>query len=299
MKRSDSRWKHWRRSTAAAVDQLATATAAGALPVRLPEIARARKVREVVFRPLLVDGCLGVRGDGFVIFVGCEKRNSSDLNKAWSFGHPADRSLSARIRFTIAHEIAHTFFFDVEASPPRPTLDLKNPRTVSSLEQTCNQLAARILLPEPLFQKSVHETDVLDPVALRQLANKSGVSPHVLTVRLKQSFDWPDSFGAVLCVRHEGNGPKVLCKAMHYSLRSILGDDRDVRALWEWMSDPRFALNGGDEAEVKSYLPCSIGRQRAVQELVWRCEDVTPAIGSSYFVTVSRAADLQLLNPAA
>ena len=200
MNRKDLRWKRWRRSTAAAVDHLAMTSAAGALPVHLPNIARARKVREVVFRPLLVDGCLGVRNDGFVIFVGCETRSSTDLNRAWSCGHSADRALSARIRFTIAHEIAHTFFFDVDASPPRAALDLKNPRTVSSLEQTCNQLAARILLPEPLFQQTLRRTDVLDPAALRRLATTSGVSPHVLTVRLKQSFDWSDSFGAVLCV---------------------------------------------------------------------------------------------------
>src|SRR3954447_17198360 len=114
MKHKHSRWARWRRNAAAVVDDLAAASADGALPVRLPEIARARKVREVVFRPLLMDGCLGVRKDGFVIFVRCEPRNSGELKRAWSADHARYRLLSPRMRFTIAHEIAHTFFFDVQ-----------------------------------------------------------------------------------------------------------------------------------------------------------------------------------------
>ena len=86
---------------------------------------------------------------------------------------------------------------------------------------------------------------------------------------------------------------------MHYSLRPILGDDREIRPLVNFVRDRRFVLNGGDQAEVTSQFQCSVGRQRAVQELIWRSEDITPASGSSYFVTAQRAADFQLLNSVA
>jgi hypothetical protein len=297
--RKSTRWTRWRRNAVAAVDLLVAENGESALPVRLSSIARARKVQDVVFRPLLVDGCLGVRRDGFVIFVRCEKRNSADLNKAWRSDDLAHRALSPRMRFTIAHEIAHTFFFNVETVPPRATVDLDTSRTVNSLEYTCNELAARILLPGPLFRSAIKRTSVLDPSALREVARRSGVSPQVLIVRLKQSFDWADEFGAALCVRQEETGLVVVCKAMHYSLRGILGTDRQKVRFDELLSDPGFLLNGGDREQLSSQFPCFVGRQRAVQEFVWRCENASPVLGSTYFVTVKRVGDLQLLNPVA
>jgi len=298
MKARDSRWNRWRRKAAAAVDELASSSAGGDLPVRLSSIARARKVRDVVFRPLLVDGCLGVRADGFVIFVRCEKQKSADLRKAWSDEGSLHRAFSPRMRFTIAHEIAHTFFFDVEALPPRATVVLNASRTVDSLEYSCNHLAARMLLPEIPFQRAVKRINVLDPAALRELASRSGVSPHVLTVRLKDSFDWSDNFGAVLCVRHDESGTVIVATAMHYSFRSIFGSDRQKLSLAELINDPTLVVNGGDEIEVKREFSCLVGCKRAYQEFAWRCEDATPTAGSTYFVTVKRLGDLQLLNAA-
>jgi hypothetical protein len=297
--KSSGRWTRWRRDAVAAVDSLVRDNGDEARPVRLSGIAIARKVRDVVFRPLLVDGCLGVRKDGFVIFVRCDKEKSGELNQAWRSEDLSHRSFSPRMRFTIAHEIAHTFFFDVEATPPRATLDLDASRTINSLEYTCNELAARMLLPEGPFQKVLRKIDILNPPALRELTRRFGVSAHVLTVRLKQSFAWADDFGAILCVRQEQTGPVVVCIAMHYSLRSILGMDRRNVGLNELLSNPQFSLNGGDEEKVTSHYPCFVGRRRALQELSWQCEDVTPTLGSTYFVTVKRVGDLQLVNSVA
>jgi IrrE N-terminal-like domain len=299
MKARDSRWTRWRHKTTAAVDALAITSGGGGLPVRLSNIAHARKVRDVVFRPLLVDGCLGVRADGFVIFVRCDKHKTADLNKAWNDEDSAHRTLPPRIRFTIAHEIAHTFFFNVETSPPKATVILDASRTVDSLEYSCNHLAARMLLPEGPFQHAVRTTNVLDPTALRDLASRSGVSPHVLTVRLKDSFDWSDNFGAVLCVRQDESGPVIVAAAMHYSFRGLFGSDRKKLDLADLLNDSTLVVNGGGEIEVTRQFSCLVGKQRASQEFLWRCEDSLPLMGSTYFVTVKRVGDLQLLNAAA
>jgi hypothetical protein len=296
MKSKDSRWSRWRKKAIAAVDELAATSSGGTLPVRLSNVARARKVQDVVFRPLLVDGCLGVREDGFVIFVRCDKTRSSNLRKAWSDEASFQSAFPARMRFTIAHEIAHTFFFDLEALPPRETVALNRSRTVHSLEYSCNDLAARMLLPESPLQNAVKKMDVLDPLALRDLTRLSGASPHVLTVRLKDSFDWSGNFGAVLCVRQDQSGPVIVAAAMHYSLRSVFGSDRQKINLCNLVNDPHLAVNGGDETQITQKFSCFVGRQRAYQKFTWRCEDAIPNLGSSYFVTVKRVGDLQLLN---
>ena len=285
-----SRWDSWKRDAIASAETLALQSGEGRLPIRLFEIASLRKVRDVIFRPLLLDGCLGVRSDGFVIFVLADKRRTDELKKAWRGGG----TLPPRTRFTIAHEIAHTFFYDIETYRPRTDIDLTVPQTMNSLEIACNEVAAHMLLPDQLLLNELPKLNVLDPAALRRFARRAGVSTSMLTVRLKQSVDWSGKLGAILCVQQEAEGASVISKAMHYALRPHLGTDREETALTELIPDRSFVMNGGKKHEVIYPLSCRIGNQRATQELVWRCEKVEPKLDSQYFVTVKRKGDLQL-----
>ena len=76
-------------------------------------------------------GELKVEDSGFVIAVNREKNKEFIDNK--------------RERFTIAHEIAHTFFYNIAETPPQRRL---SPQSDNSDEKLCNRLAAAILLPK-------------------------------------------------------------------------------------------------------------------------------------------------------
>jgi len=60
----------------------------------------------------------------------------------------------AEVRFTLAHEIAHTFCFDLSTSPPRKIFP---PVTKRILESLCNKIAAEILMPRWMVEKFLIE----------------------------------------------------------------------------------------------------------------------------------------------
>lgn len=123
-----------------------------ALPIQLEPIFKSRKIERVEVQYLEKDelakkgiGELKIKDFGFVLTINRVKNNKfQEGNK--------DPFANKRERFTIAHEIAHTFFYDVSANPPRRSL---SPQNDNSDEALCNRLAAAILLPKEKVVKIV------------------------------------------------------------------------------------------------------------------------------------------------
>jgi hypothetical protein len=65
-----------------------------------------------------------------------------------------------RLRFTQAHEVAHTFFYDLKKTPPQRLLHL-SPGTKSyrKLEDICNAFAGALLLPEDLVRQFIGKSE--------------------------------------------------------------------------------------------------------------------------------------------
>ena len=61
-----------------------------------------------------VDGVVEVKGSGFEIQI------RSDKDQAVPVSDVDSAALTTRERFTFAHEISHTFFYDAEFRPIRP-----------------------------------------------------------------------------------------------------------------------------------------------------------------------------------
>jgi hypothetical protein len=78
-------------------------------PTALGAMAREQRIKRVEFRPLLVEGGLIVESDGFIMMVRCDRDESDAFARSFS-GDETGAFLPPRQRFTIAHEIAHTFF---------------------------------------------------------------------------------------------------------------------------------------------------------------------------------------------
>jgi IrrE N-terminal-like domain len=119
--------------------------------------------------------------------------------------------LSGRWRFTLAHEIGHTFFFDSECSPPT-RLSTWNPDE----ESICDIFAAALLMPkafvEPLFEKPKQESFLKK---LNSAALKLDVTHHAMARRIARDFQqWK---GIILCCRWR-------------SITTLKGNESD----WTW-----------------------------------------------------------------
>jgi len=69
-------------------------------------------------------------------------RNITNIDYPASYGQ-----FRRELRFTLAHEIAHTFFYDQSSSVPKKTASQIPQRII---EQTCDKIAAEILMPQDM-----------------------------------------------------------------------------------------------------------------------------------------------------
>ena len=113
---------------------------------------------------------------------------------------------STRIRFSVAHEIAHTYFTDVDG---RPLLRLEH-RTDPTVESVCDYFARALLLPRDRLVarlKTLAGQELLPSLHLvPQLAGEFEVSEQSVARRLV--FDLFEGFFAAVCItrREERTG---------------------------------------------------------------------------------------------
>ena len=90
----------------------------------------------------------------------------------------------SRVRFTIAHEICHTFFYEIV-----PELKFVSHQTDPAEERLCNIGAAALLMPN---DDVVRATRKVTPsmVVLEQLAERYGVSLEAMFLRLRRLAHW-------------------------------------------------------------------------------------------------------------
>lgn len=108
-------------------------------PIRLRHLAVLRGVSAISEKPLRCDGIISVNSSGSYLI---------QVNQ----DHPESRK-----RFTIAHEIGHTFFFDVDSEIRQRVRDTNLDRISSSdsEELLCNYAGAEILMPHLQFRSLV------------------------------------------------------------------------------------------------------------------------------------------------
>lgn len=138
--------------------------------VRIEPFLRHRRVSRVEYvRNVEYDGALVPLGrefsDGFIIV----------LNK--------DRP-STRIRFTAAHELCHTFFYEHV-----PELKFRNHDEDSLEERLCDIGAAELLMPRRAVKRQAKST-AMSLEALGQLAGLFDVSLDAMLLRLRSIAGW-------------------------------------------------------------------------------------------------------------
>src|SRR5450432_862959 len=99
-------------------DSLASRVSKNEFPVFLRPIVERRKVTSVDFCPLLVDAMLTTHSEGFRILLNSYGGRENELKERYS-NESKGRLLPPRFRFSIAHELAHTFFYDLTDRSPK------------------------------------------------------------------------------------------------------------------------------------------------------------------------------------
>lgn len=166
-------------------------------PILLRQVAARRRVSEVVFGPLLVDALLTTHPAGFRVFFRSERNEASSLLEAYN-AESAEKLLDSRVRFSLAHEIAHTLFYDL--SKPHPEAkQLTSETELDDLEDICNILAGHLLMPSELLKLEVPRLPNLKPEAVLGMAVKFGVAPTTAVVRLDQGV-------GLLTMKHDLRG---------------------------------------------------------------------------------------------
>lgn len=167
-------------------DALSCAVSKNEFPVLLQPLAARRRVSSVEFCPLLVDAMLTTHPTGFRILFNSNGDEPSKLSKQFASETKA-RPLPPRLRFSLAHEIAHTLFYDLGEGAPIIAKKFRSGggRTaLEHLERSCNRIAAHLLLPTPMLAKSIRALKNYEPESFLELAGQAGVSVEVLVRRL-------------------------------------------------------------------------------------------------------------------
>jgi hypothetical protein len=191
------------------------------LPINLGPLRERRGIRGVKFRPLLTDGTLVVLNDGFYILVRCTAGSEESLNTL--FGHDETgaelpQEIVRQSRFTIAHEIAHTFLYDIRHLPPRPKAFVNRLYQPEDIERICNKAAAALLLPEEAIERDFAEADLLDPEILKRITDVALVSRPVLVWRLRELNRVGHPFGIVAVIRRKQRNWYFAAVSGHYSI---------------------------------------------------------------------------------
>lgn len=138
-------------------------------PIALHNIERLRLIRQkIVFDTDEASGAILIPASGgFILRLG-------------------KRQTSVRRRFGIAHEIGHTFFYDLDCDPPRRLF----PRETFHLlgerkeEDICNAFARELLMPVEIIQGDIGNFSNRNLQVIIELATKYLVSPEVAARRL-------------------------------------------------------------------------------------------------------------------
>ena len=284
-KRTKNPWPSRYRSAVRLAERL-VATTGNSFPVDLNRIAARRAVRRIEFAPLLTDGGLAVRNDGFIIDVRCELGTGSELTARLAndgTGSTLPETIRRRARFTIAHEIAHTFGYDLRRLPPAALFDLKVPTSIRSLEVICNRIAGTLLLPEWWLTRQLSDGDWLDPRRLSSLAKAALVSRETLTRQLQRINPETHPEGIIACVEKQASVPVIRAISTHYRFKELFLDAKAGASLQNLILHPDLRAFGGDQSAVEKTI-CLVGAQR--RRFQFECEPNAANRDLSFFLTV-------------
>lgn len=274
MGKKQSAFEPLRRKACQQVDIWCNSVHAKALPTPLHELAKARDITGIQFKPLISTAGLRKTTDGYVIVVN---------SLADGVTHPAGTELPTSgawaeflppVRFSIAHEIAHVLLYDCVNGQVDHCVFTEYWR---DMEVTCNYIAGALLLPKARLLGELRRR----PFGIEHvfaLAKDFRVSTEVFLRRLKdddvrKNLNGIDEFMAIL--RPGDGGPKVVApfyRGERATTRFSVAEEADLSAL-RLPADIEGPLREGRSFQQTAKISWYSGRQ------VIECEVKSRAFG--------------------
>jgi hypothetical protein len=175
-----------------------------------------------------------------------------------------------RRRFSLAHEIAHTLFFEMRDGVMKPSLGA--PRG-DQLEMACQKVAAMLLVPKSLLERELGEGgEVSSADSILQLACQFEVSVEAMVRRLGEVEAFRVRFCPAVTRRSEDRRYKIEYAQHAPWLRDFVQKPRrgmDFEA-WFWDADNTGSSTDGRQTEVECLI-----RRKARHVLTAKPVDVT------------------------
>ncbi|MCI0539618.1 MAG: ImmA/IrrE family metallo-endopeptidase [Verrucomicrobiales bacterium] len=181
-------------------------------------------------------------------------------------------TLPQRMRFTVAHEIAHTLFYDINHGRPKHRLSVEHHKRLNTLESVCNNAAGRILLPTDLLRTEMKKANPFDPRALRHLAEKAAVSGPMLVNRIREIGAWVSEVGVVAYVEPEAGSFIIKAVSVPPVLRQIFPDTTSGVPFSRLCPTQDFFLNGGKKFKLDFSIRCETKLTKGTQRFQMQCE---------------------------
>jgi Zn-dependent peptidase ImmA (M78 family) len=141
------------------------------LPIDLCEVARNSGVLSIEDREMIPEAALSLEQAGFRIYL---QSNFIDASRT-----------SLRRRFSIAHEIAHTLFYEPRDGVVKP---VRNAPRGTKLESACHHGARLLLVPQRFLDRELRRTGRrIRAEGIVELAHRFEVSVEVMLRRLSES----------------------------------------------------------------------------------------------------------------
>ena len=202
------------RTLVTRADEIALAVSREKFPILLRKLAERRRITSVEFRPLLVDAMLTTHVHGFRVLFNSRNRDPEELETRY-YGENAQQLTDTRLRFSLAHEFAHTLFYDLTFSPPKIAKAFRaggGKTALENLERNCDRLAGHLLLPTRLFEAAVLNMKEISADSLRDLARCAGVSVEVVIRRLGTRSAWLRQryfLGCIALIKQQSSGLRI------------------------------------------------------------------------------------------
>lgn len=208
------------------------------VPTNLTELGRRRGLGAIRFRPILGSAGLLKTQQGFDVVVNTEARGAETRPKDILLPDSDWNILAPPVRFTIAHEIAHTVLIEIAEGDTRKEVFIKNEEAVDTL---CNDLASKFLMPSTQIDRALGSKK-FNAVHIAGLPNMFRVSVDALMYRLDsadltKSFSQDDGLIALLREVHQPD-------ASGGTLQFIAGKLCGARALNQFGLGPKDPSRG-------------------------------------------------------
>ena len=144
-------------------------------PINIENLLKIRKINKIQIKQDITWGTLRVVPNGFIIEMTPHRKH----NTYWG-------------RFVIAHEIAHTLFYDIDQEPPKNLVQ----RNINNydLEWLCSYIARNILVPKQCAQdfldKSKNYEKAFSLNTLIQFERKFRVPRRIMAERLIEDLNF-------------------------------------------------------------------------------------------------------------